>query len=250
MCTVTFIAQRSGYYLGMNRDEKLTRVDGLPPTRRKLAGRGVLCPTEPSGGTWISLNDLGVSVALINWYSVRKHVERNAVSRGEVVKAVGIAESAKAAHARLKELPLRRINPFRLIGIFPASDEIVEWRWNLKRLVRKRARWRTQQWISSGFDEPAAQRHRGGSFREALPPRSMPGLNWLRRLHRSHAPHAGPFSTCMHRSDAATVSYTEIAVARRTATMRYYAGSPCTCLKRLGNTADATSRLDIPLAEL
>ena len=33
-------------------------------------------------------------------------------------------------------------------------------------------------------------------------------LNWLRRLHRSHLPERGPFSICMHRSDAATVSYT------------------------------------------
>lgn len=228
MCTVTFIAQRNGYCLGMNRDEKLTRVRGLPPSLTKMDGREVLCPFEPGGGTWIALNDSGASLALINWYSVATRVNGDTVSRGEVVKAVGAADSPGVADARLKELPLRRINPFRLIGVFPASREIVEWRWNLQRLVRKKAPWRTQQWISSGFDEPAAQRVRAETFRQAMQRTSEPRQSWLRRLHRSHAPHLGPFSTCMHRSDAATVSYTEIAVSPRAATMRYHAGTPCT----------------------
>jgi hypothetical protein len=231
MCTVTFIAQRNGYCLGMNRDEKLTRADGLPPTRKKINGRAVLCPSEPSGGTWIAVNDSGACFALINWYSVPARIERSTVSRGEVVKAVGAADSAEFVNARLSQLLLKRINPFRLIGIFPDLGEIVEWRWNLKRLVRKKARWRTQQWISSGFDEPAAQRARGREFRHALQRTSEPRLSWLRKLHSSHTPRIGPLSTCMHRSDAATVSYTEITVSSRTATMRYKAGAPCTDLK-------------------
>jgi hypothetical protein len=211
----------------MNRDEKLTRSDGLPPTRTKINGREVLCPSEPTGGTWIALNDSGASLALINWYSVTKKVERSTVSRGEVVKAVGAADSADVANARLAELPLKRINPFRLIGIFPASGEIVEWGWNLKRLVRKKHRWTTQQWISSGFDEQTAQRVRGGTFRQAFRHTSARQLDWLRTLHKSHAPKAGPFSTCMHRSDAATISYTEITVSQKAATMCYHAGTPC-----------------------
>src|SRR5262245_43428647 len=124
MCTVTFIAQRNGYCLGMNRDEKLNRADGLPPTRNKLNGRTVLCPTEPTGGTWIALNDSGATLALINWYSVTTRVERSTVSRGEVVKAVGAADSSEIVNVKLMELPLNRINPFRLIGIFPASGEV------------------------------------------------------------------------------------------------------------------------------
>jgi len=38
MCTVTFIARRNGYVLGMNRDEKLTRAAGLPPRLTHLNG--------------------------------------------------------------------------------------------------------------------------------------------------------------------------------------------------------------------
>ena len=227
MCTVTFIARSEGYCLGMNRDEKLTRPTGIPPKKQLVNGRAVLCPSEPGGGTWIALNDSGVCLALINWYSVAKRVQRNSITRGEVVKSVSSSVSPDESAAELKRLPLECINPFRLIGIFPATTAVIEWRWDLARLVRKKHPWKAQQWISSGFDEPTAQRVRGTTFRGALRERSAGRLDWLRRLHRSHLPRCGPFSTCMHRSEAATVSYTEIAVSDRLASIGYYTGPPC-----------------------
>lgn len=227
MCTVTFIARRRGYCLGMNRDEKLTRPTGLPPRKKIMDGRAVISPSEPGGGTWIAVNDHGVTLALINWYSIKARVDRNAFSRGEVVNSASAAISSGSADTALHALPLNRINPFRLVGVFPATGEIVEWRWNLKQLVRKNHRWKTQQWISSGFDEPAAHRVRGRTFRLAQKQKSAGTLDWLRRLHRSHAPAAGPCSMCMHRADAATVSYTEISVSAPVAAMWYHAGAPC-----------------------
>jgi hypothetical protein len=166
-------------------------------------------------------------MALINWYSVPARVKRNPISRGEVVKSLRATDSGNAADSELGGLPLGRINPFRLIGIFPRNNEIFEWRWDLKRLVRKARLWKTQQWVSSGFDEPTAQRVRGRIFRSALREPSAEGLGWLRRLHRCHSPQPGPFSTCMHRADAATVSYTEITVLDHRAKMSYHGGPPC-----------------------
>ncbi|MDX1953149.1 MAG: NRDE family protein [Verrucomicrobiota bacterium] len=224
---MTFIARKRGYALGMNRDEKLSRLTGRPPNKKILDGHVIISPSEPGGGTWIALNDCRVSYALINWYSITTRVVDNAVSRGEVVNSVSAAISPDVADIALQRLPLYRINPFRLVGIFPATSEIVEWRWNLQKLIRKVHHWNTQQWISSGFNERTAQRVRGKTFQQALDQRSAGGMDWLRRLHRSHLPQSGPFSTCMHRADAATVSYTEIIVLPRTATMRYHAGPPC-----------------------
>src|SRR5215831_13797694 len=109
MCTVTFIARRRGYALGMNRDEKLTRPTGLPPRKSVVHGRAVLCPSEPGGGTWIALNDSGASLALINWYSVTRRVERAPITRGEVIRTVCPANSPEVAHARVQSLPLKRI---------------------------------------------------------------------------------------------------------------------------------------------
>jgi len=227
MCTVTFIPRPTGYGLAMNRDEKRTRVKGLPPSTKSADGRRVVCPSEPGGGTWLALNDSGATLALVNWYSVSARVHSLPQSRGEVVNAVSAAATAAQAGERLSRLPLRRVNPFRLVGIFPAVREILEWRWDLKQLVCKRHRWRAQQWISSGFDEPAAQLVRGRTFRRAQRQKSAGTLGWLRRLHRSHSPGRGPFSTCMHRADAATVSYTEVVVGKRRAIMRYVPGPPC-----------------------
>jgi hypothetical protein len=230
MCTVTFIARQRGYYVGMNRDEKLTRPTGLPPKKMNVDGHAVISPSEPCGGTWIAVNDHGATFALINWYSVKARTGRHPLSRGEVVNSVSAATSPDFADDAIAGLPLSRINPFRLIGVFPTASEIVEWRWNLKQLVRKNLPWKSQQWISSGFDEPTAQHERNKTFQRAMRQHSFGSLDWLRRLHRSHLPQTGPFSTCMHRTDAATMSYTEVTVSSRRASMRYHAGASCqTC---------------------
>lgn len=231
MCTVSFIARKNGYALAMNRDEKLTRVAGLPPRLRKVDGRAVLCPSEPGGGTWIALNDTGVTLALINWYSVTARVKVDAVSRGKVVNAVSAADGKPCVDSALAKLPLAKMNPFRLVGIFPTSGEIFEWRWDLKKLLCKTFPWRPRQWISSGFDEPKAQLIRSTTFRLAQAQLSAGSLDWLRRLHRSHTPDSGAFSICMHRIDAGTVSCTEISVTSLLATMRHHHGAPCRGLK-------------------
>src|SRR5207249_4971490 len=110
------------------------------PKRKTLNRRAVLCPSEPGGGTWIALNDRGTTLALINWYSISARVGGKPVSRGGVVNSVCAALSPDFVDAALGGLPLKRINPFRLIGIFPATPQTVEWRWDLKRLVRKNHR--------------------------------------------------------------------------------------------------------------
>jgi hypothetical protein len=227
MCTVTFIPRRKGYCLGMNRDEKRSRAKGLPPAIRNINGRRVLYPSEPSGGTWIALNETGVSLALINWYSVAARAEGGVISRGTIIPSIGAADSSALAHARLSALPLNRINPFRLVGVFADSQEISEWRWDLRQLTRSCRPWRAQQWISSGFDERKAQKVRSTTFRKALNQRNAGSLRWLRRLHRSHAPHSGPFSICMHRDDAVTVSYTEICLDRNRAAMKHANSAGC-----------------------
>src|ERR1051325_5488907 len=247
MCTVTFIPRPTGYYLAMSRDEQCTRIAGLPPARRIVDGRTVLCPSEPGGGTWIALNENRVSFALINWYSITARVKDHAVSRGKVVDAVSGSTSFEGADATLAGLPLQRINPFRLIGIFPEAQEITEWQWDLKKLVRRDPRWEAQQWISSGFDEPTAHRIRSDTFKGAEKQRSAGTLAWLRRLHRSHSPEAGPFSMCMHRSDAATVSYTEIRVNSKESTIQYMAVAPCCQADRPSNLEKlSTEDVDYP----
>jgi hypothetical protein len=181
-----------------------------------------------------------------------KRVERepnNGVrSRGEVIKKlVGISTSDEISTA-VKKLPLRKLRPFRLIAVAPREMRVIEWRWNLRRLTRRDHEWQRQHWFSSGFDERRAELERGKICASFVVPlrRDDPGkretsrrgrragvnaagysLKWLRRLHRSHEPERGPFSICMHRPDAATVSYTEVSVQNRHVIMRYRPGPAC-----------------------
>jgi hypothetical protein len=121
----------------------------------------------------------------------------------------------------------KKLHPFRLIAIISSEKLVIEWRWNLERLTMRNQEWQRQHWFSSGFDERRAELERQCVCDAAHAEQSTSSLNLLRRLHYSHAPARGPFSICMHRSDAATVSYTEIAVSKRRAKMRYKPGPCC-----------------------
>jgi hypothetical protein len=50
---------------------------------------------------------------------------------------------------------------------------------------------------------------------------------WLRALHRDHGNEPGAFSICVHRDDAATVSYSEILVSSDRVSFHYHPGRPC-----------------------
>lgn len=227
MCSVTFWPTGRTYRLAMNRDEQLTRIAGLPPARFVTKGRIALHPSEPGGGTWISVNDSGVSLALINWYSITQRAPQPTVSRGEVVMTMRDVSRVEEASRMLAAMPLTQINPFRLIGVFSKHESVCEWRWNQQHLEEIVHEWSPQQWLSSGFDEPAAQRIRSDTFSARRHDPDAGEAVWLRRLHGSHTPESGPFSTCMHRADAATVCYTEIKISDEQAVMSHHAGPLC-----------------------
>ena len=227
MCTVSFLPNSKGFYLAMNRDEKRDRLTGLAPAAVELEGHRAVFPSEPTGGTWISANEAGICLALINWHRIKREPDNGVRSRGEVVrKLAGISTSEEIA-AAVKKLSLRNLRPFRLIAIVSDENRVIEWRWNLNRLSKRKHSWESHHWFSSGFDEATAEAERTRVCAAQPDKSANRGLKWLRRLHRSHEPERGPFSICMHRPTAATVSYTEIAVSGQAVVMRYKDGPPC-----------------------
>src|SRR5438067_8173837 len=217
MCTISFVPKLRGFYLAMNRDEKFTRSTALPPAIVDLADRRAIFPREPEGGTWIAANNAGVCLALVNWHRIERQPVRSIASRGQVVKALAAKSSDEEIAVGLAALPLRRLRPFRLIAIIPSEQRVTEWRWDLDRLVAAKRAWELRHWFSSGLDEPKAERERGRVCEAAQRQKCFGSLNWLRRLHLSHSAKRGPFSVCLHRLDAATVSYTEVSVYGRRA---------------------------------
>lgn len=227
MCTVTFIPTTSGYALAMNRDEQRSRPIGLPVRKYEADSRHALGPSEPSGGTWINLNDQGITLALINWYSVKTALGDGAASRGNIIQFMRWLNRPEEIQAGLQQQPLKNTKAFRLIGVFTLERKIYEWQWNTRALVRVEHSWRPAIWISSGYDEPGAELRRRATFEHASKQAGAGAVEWLRKLHSSHRPGCGPYSICMHRRDAVTVSYTEIEMDNARATMRYLAESPC-----------------------
>ncbi len=227
MCTVSFVPRKNGYSLGMNRDEQRARAEALPPRFVRIGDLNALMPSEPRGGTWIGSNKFHITFALINWYEVTRTVNGTATSRGDIIPHLLESASSDGAASRMGGIDLRRTKPFRLIGVFPGEKKILEWRWDLRRINTLPHPWKTQVWISSGHDEAGAQITRHAEFYRRLKQASLGSADWLRRFHRSHKPECGPYSVCMHREDAATVSYTEVLVQRSQLVMNYLADSPC-----------------------
>jgi hypothetical protein len=225
MCSVSFLPREDGFVLAMNRDELISRVPALPPRVHRHGDLELLCPSEPSGGTWIGVNSEGMAFSLLNWHSQPDCSEKDLVSRGEVVRALLAGSCSSAAAAILRELPLGRMNPFRLIAVSLPERLLTEWRSGSGALTSEVHPWKRHHWFSSGFNEGRATRIRQAVC--ARFPGDFEDLATVRKLHATHLPIAGPFSLCMHREDAATVSYTEISVRNHTASMSYFSGSPC-----------------------
>ncbi|MBV9492169.1 MAG: NRDE family protein [Verrucomicrobia bacterium] len=229
MCTVSFVPRANGFYLAMNRDEAVSRVEALPPRVFRRAG-GVHClyPHEPTGGTWIGANDGGVCLALINWHAIAREPAGVPVTRGEVIRALVGKRTLAEVGATLRRLPLTQMRPFRLIGVAMRDRAVVEWQWHLANLDVRSRPWTLRHWFSSGLDEAEAERQRGDTCRQAAVEKAAGTLGWLRRLHRTHHPARGPYDVCLHRLDAHTVSYTEVVVSLPVElTMRYQPGAPC-----------------------
>jgi hypothetical protein len=227
MCTVTFHPDARGFRLAMNRDEKRTRPIAGPPSVRRAGHRSAAFPTDPAGGTWTGINDARAAFALLNWYYAPTLPIPLPRTRGIVVTRLLETASPADAHRMVGELPLAHLQPFRVLGFFPATRESIEWRWDGARIESIRHPWVPRQWASSGFDEPTASRARNQVFEHRLADPDAGGILWLRRLHASHAPERGAFSTCVHRDDASTVSYTEIECRPAGSVLRYLQGSPC-----------------------
>ena len=223
MCTVSFLPTATGFRLAMNRDEKRFRIAALAPEVFRIGERRAIYPREPGGGTWLAANDAGLCLALINWHRIEHEPRGRIESRGRIIPALIGAKNSGEIGRELRKMSLSGTPPFRLVLIDSRRRTLTEWRWNLMELVPQRHRWRTFHWFSSGYDERGAEKQRTKVCASWL----SHGTGSLRRLHASHLPRRGPFSICMHRPDAATVSYSEILVSRQRVTLRYQSSPPC-----------------------
>ena len=225
MCTVTFVPHEQGYRFAVNRDERRMRAAALPPRTFDVGGVRAVYPHESSGGTWVAASERGIALTLLNWNAGPRGPKLR--SRGEVIPQLIRYVVFADAERVLAALDLTGIEPFRLVGAFPREHLLCEWRWDRVTLRHELPPWQPRHWFSSGLSDEDAAQQRGTVTAAAWKEEDAGSLAWMRRLHRSHAPAPGPFSLCVHRDDARTVSYTEIEAAGGTVSLCYQPGSPC-----------------------
>ena len=226
MCTLSWLPLPGGYALAMNRDERPTRAPALPPAAAP-SGVPALIPIDgEAGGSWISVNCFGHSLALLNRFEDSPLDPGGPfVSRGLLLTELAKHSGPKMVDRALAGMPLVTYRPFTLASISTACDPWL-FEWNGRTLERARVNQPGMLRTSSGRDQAGAERVRGALFREAAA--SPKGLTSaaLFALHRSHRPEPGPLSICMHREEANTVSCSLITVSENEVLFSYVNGPP------------------------
>ena len=212
MCTVTWLYEVDGYHLFSNRDEKHLRGPACPPRLFDAAGVGYLAPVDPDrGGSWIAVNQFGVSICLLNGED----------GGGDTSRGLLVCELAPARHPShlLRRARLGRFAPFTLVVLEPSLPASV-FQWDGRALTSLDS---PPPLASSSLVMNEARRARAALF-ETMSPRSVAEFT---AFHASHLPAPGPRSPCMHRPGAATVSFTHVHVAPDSIRMTYHPGPLC-----------------------
>jgi len=232
MCTASWLRTEDGYHLLFNRDEKLTRKKAMGPRVSAKAGVRFLAPVDGDfGGTWIAVNELGVTVCLLNGANLTgmETSRGGSRSRGLLIREVIAAPTAFAACALLGAMDLCVFESFTLVALDPlAAAVLVEW--NGSETVLISGGDSNMPLTSSSFDTEHVRRSRRVEFDRLVGSRENLTITKLFEYHRSHSPACGAYSPCMHRADAETMSFSSIHVTQLDARFLYAEGAPCKTL--------------------
>jgi uncharacterized protein with NRDE domain len=228
MCTVSWLYSTGGYHLFFNRDERLTRRPALAPAIRQTEGMNYLSPLDGDhGGTWIGVNESGLTLCLLNRYDEFGEVHAGEFhSRGEIIPGLIAAVSMDEVDRLIKALRLIDYPPFTLAA-FSLIGESWQAHWSGDTLEVNRDQECRGMITSSSFATSDVIAGREDAYRQQIDERLDVDANTLRRFHASHDPISGARSVCLHRKDAVTVSLTRIFVTREQARCWYYPSSPC-----------------------
>jgi uncharacterized protein with NRDE domain len=227
MCTASWLPGTDGYFLCFNRDESRSRLPGRPPSLGMANGLRVVAPSDGNhGGTWIGVNEAGLTVAVANRYQVpRPPVPLDRISRGLLVMELLGLRSLRDLERALSDRRLQRYEPFTLLGLERGAPAHL-WNWNGETLAVSRQEEPGLLLASSAADQEAAAAARRDTFAQAaalgpLDPKA------LAAIHASHRPVRGPLSVCMHREEASTVSFSMVTAGRGRISLAHANGPPC-----------------------
>lgn len=226
MCTMTWVRRPDGYDLLCNRDERVSRLPATGPEVRELRGLRCISPADGDfGGTWITVNELGVTLCLLNAYGDEVPEPADGwTSRGLLLSDLADSDDAQDARRRILDRDLSVFRPFVLVIAVPHRSP-TQVRWTGRSLELDGAV--RPPIVSSGGDERAARESRREQLESLLRTARRPNLALLEGFHRSHEPERGPLSVCVHAGEAKTVSMSVVSVRESMIAFRYEPGSPC-----------------------
>lgn len=214
MCTVTWRRIPAGYQIFFNRDELRTREAALPPELSQLNGVRYLAPRlSVTGGTWLAVNEKGLSIGLLENTEVRAGSRGPGTqSRGNLIPSLMDAATQEEVAERLHLQALTAYQPFMLLIWSP--DKPVHWhRWDGFRRTASVLADEDMPVCTSLFEPEAVAEARRARFQQMVTKHGPSTPLALAEYHRSTDSRGGPYSVLMTRPDALTVSYSRVTVA-------------------------------------
>jgi hypothetical protein len=230
MCTVSWLRRPGGYELFCNRDERHSRKPGAPPALQGARGMRFVAPTDGDhGGSWIGVNEAGLALCLLNGYEgapTASAAEGDYRSRGLLL--TGLIDCATVSQVRERVLgaDLSCYRPLTMAVLTPDEPALLV-RWAGGRKSFDAAGDAAMPLTSSSYRGDEVSAARRSLFRRMVDESGAVTPEFLREFHRSHEPERGAFSVCMHRGDAATVSFSHVKVDGRLIEFSYQPLSPC-----------------------
>ena len=239
MCTVSWIHQDDGYHLLCNRDELLIRKPALPPSVHERSDVRFIAPIDGDhGGSWIGVNQFGLSLCLLNRYQdSEQSATGSKKSRGLLLAGLMDSPSRAEVLDGVLAKDLSPFQPFTLVALEPQKKALLV-HWTGRECLSELDGEGAMPLTSSSHDPVGAGESRQRCF-ERLVSGSSKTAELLFRFHASHEPVRGPYSTCMHRDDARTVSFSWIRVAAGTIEFCYHPVSPCSLWPDEGRVSTA-----------
>lgn len=222
MCTVSWQFNNIGYQLFFNRDELGTRQRALLPEIKQHQGIRFIAPTDTdAGGTWISVNEHGMTLCLLNNYVAQAQVnDKNWISRGQLVHELSHVSNIDSLIRTVTDNTLETYRPFDLI-VLSLNGRSCRLSWDGCNLKINQSP--EMPLTSSSFQTEAVTQSRRQQFRQT----TNKSTEQFKQYHASHLPQRGAFSVCMHRDNGQTVSFSHISVTTAQANFDYFDGSPC-----------------------
>jgi hypothetical protein len=212
MCTVSIVATDLLVRMVVNRDERLTRTAAWSPVVRQERDLRALFPIDPDGGgTWTGVNEAGLAIALLNRSQSGARVSSvMPTSRGAIGRAVLLhAESLDEAIALVSRFKVDEHAAYRLVMVQARDLAVVSGGGGDKPLVRRRVLSLPEVFSSSSLGDQLVEAPRRRLFFDCLR-RFRDPLLAQRAIHRHSWSDRGAISVVMQRSDARTVSRTQV----------------------------------------